>query len=144
MPKRYLLALVTALVLPPSAGVTDPVTMTGTILLGNPRSYHEGGITEIVAPCEPEHWANGIDGVWFAIGEHQGKDARLRATDANAALQDLDAWFYSDGCWALPYSEMYQGGAGEEELGVVPEEAEFVVVDLFWGANAAFELTILN
>ena len=156
MKKMLAAALVLAAVatVPASAGHgTGDFVATGTILVGNAGTRAIGGVTEIGSPCMgsidqdvPDGVFNGVDGVWIQLpAGAAGHEATLTADEPN----DVDAWFYTDGCALLTSStpDAYSMTTtdpepnGNEE-GVIPEGAGWVAIDLYVGAAASFTFTI--
>lgn len=165
---RHLLVLAAILgaAVPASASGDTLFEGEGTILAPNPSSRTVLGITETAYGChespdpdvpnEVAAVANGLDGVWLHLGEDVVDAARLwgkPATLVSAALgpvpNDVDAWFFDSGCAlikpaAVPGAyDMATDGAGPE-TGSIPSGAEWVVVDLYAGANASFTLTVTD
>jgi hypothetical protein len=155
--KRGLLAvLVMAAVAVPAAAEhssTDFVA-TGLILVGDPVTRVQGGVSEIGSPClgsfdpeVPEGAAQGVDGFWIQLPEGAaGHSATLTAADPN----DVDAWFYTEDCsligptadenaYSMATTDPEPNG---NEEGTIPEIASWVAVDLYVGAAAEFTFTI--
>lgn len=140
----------------PATAEHGQFTVTETVTVGNPGVVTYGlwtpaHITNQFARCDPDSDLNGLDGVWYDIDGFGGHQATL--------TMDPDSLFevhwYDESCRFT-----YTGGldspwlcaglcvSGDpRELGktvtaVVPEDARFAIVDLYYGANAAFTLTI--
>jgi hypothetical protein len=129
--------LVLSLSLP--AGADHAVfTRTDTVTVGNPASAEVGGVTEIVAPCDPAAPENGLDGIWYDI---QGFEAHT-ATLTMGANADFDGWFYDASCTYIVDSSLAHGFFGTTETAPVPAGAAYIIVDLYAGANETFTLTI--
>lgn len=156
--KKILLTAVTAMIalsmLPASATHGESFVATGTIAVADPASRQYGGVTEQGSPClgsiDPDVPAGifqGVDAVWVALPlESEGHAATLTSTAPN----DVDAWFYDEGCTLIKpaadpnaYSMATTDPApnGDEE-GIIPVGAAWVAVDLYVGAAAPFTLTI--
>jgi hypothetical protein len=127
---------------------------TGTILIGDPGTRVIGGVTEQGSPClgsidpdVPAGLAQGVDGFWIALPEGSGGHA---ATLTSTAPNDVDAWFYDEGCgliqpaadpnaYSMATTDPVPNG---DEAGTIPANAAFVAVDLYVGAAAPFTFTI--
>jgi len=145
MNKLIAACLTACIVAGPSLARAETIRHTGTIQVGHPVTYIFGGVTENLAACNPNHARNGFDGRWYAIPpEKINAEVTLRATDANADLQDLDAWFYTKDCDYIDDESLGSEGMGATERGFVPDDAAFVIVTLFTGYQAAFELLLLE
>lgn len=130
----------------PSFAHAAPTVLTGSALVGNTATYSGApGVTEALAACSPDDADfNGIDGQWFSVADYAGMSATLRATDGNASVQDVDAYFYTASCDYIDDMAFAQNLPGDPEAGVIPSDAGFVCVDLSVGANATFELSIAD
>lgn len=145
MKKMLLLAIaaVTALsMVPAHASFSE----SGTIAVANPASRVLGGATEITNPCgapDPDLGSlQGVDGYWITLPEGA---AGLTATLTANAPNDVDAWFYDEGCGLMPspYPMATTDPAPNgDEQGVIPDGAFYVVIDLYAGANATFTFSI--
>ena len=171
MNKLALLALAAAAATAVPAHAAEPlVSVSGTILLGNPITRETGGVTETVSPCDGSvdaevapYTAQGIDGYTIdllgaeqdfeALAQLWGKRATLTATRTipeNPAPvgtgNDVDAWFYADGCSLIKPSAdpgaYHMATVGSAESGVIPNGTRFVVIDLYRGVNAPFTFKI--
>jgi hypothetical protein len=59
--------------------------------------------------------------------------------DANS---DFDAYWYDANCDWIDDAGMAQGFVGATETAPVPDNAKWVIVDYFFGANGTFTLKI--
>lgn len=107
---------------------------TGTVTAGSLLVH----VTETVAPCDEESSFNGVDGHWYDIEGFGGHNATL-TMDAEA---DFDAFWYDESCDLIDDNGMAQKDLGETERALVPNGANFVIVNLFVGANATFTLKL--
>lgn len=130
--------LVLLLALPLAAAAPEPVTHEGLLLLGHPTTGFVGGVTEILAPCDPASPLNGLDGAWFGIAGLAGQPFLL-TTDLTL---DGDLWFYRADCGFIPTAVgAHLSVLGSPEQGLVPAGAAFVIVDGNHGAGH-FTLTL--
>lgn len=113
-------------------------TIIGTAQIGNPASTNTIGIVEALAPCNAADDMNGLDGVWLEVSVHAGRNAVLAMT----TLNDFDLRFYDAECAPIDYAVMGEQGMGQPEVGTIPAEAAFVIVNHFSGHEGRFELTI--
>ena len=130
--------LVLSIAAPATAGHGPQFTATGTVLVGDPASAVIGGVTENVAPCDPGSAANGVDGIWYDI---QGFGVHT-ATLTMDSTADFDIYWYDESCQFIDDVTMAANFVGETEMGTVPFDARYAVVDLFIGGAATFNLTI--
>ncbi|MFP5224901.1 MAG: hypothetical protein ACLGH3_05010 [Actinomycetota bacterium] len=136
----------------------------GTILVGNPLTRETGGVAEIGESCGesidpdiPTGTFDGTDGRWLFLGDDPtdlwGHRATLTANrtipDTPAPVgtgNDVDAWFYDTGCGLIrPVDDpnaYHMATVGSNEQGIIPQGAQWVVVDLYRGVAAEFEFTI--
>lgn len=148
--KKFLLLVATVSMLAALPSQADPFfTATGTVLAGDPATRAVGGATEQLSPCNgsidpdvPAGLAQGVDGYWIQLPEGSaGRTATLTANEPN----DVDGWFYDEGCGLMPSpytlatTDPVPNG---DEQGVIPEGAAWVVVDLYVGAAATFTFSI--
>lgn len=118
-------------------------THPGSIAVGNPATAFTGGVTEIGAACDTSSPLNGVDGVWVDITAHIGTHtATVVPTGANAAVQDLDLWFYTASCGFINVGVGAANGFGASESATIPGGTGFIIVDLFAGAAATYTLTV--
>lgn len=155
--KRLLLASVAvALAVSPAFGEHGPVefTATGTIAIAGPQTRTISGLTEIGSPClgsvdpeVPNGTFQGVDGFWVELPiDAAGHPATLTA----GAPNDVDAWFYDEGCSLInmaadpnAYSMASTDPAPDgNESGIIPAAARWAAIDLYVGAGAAFEFKI--
>lgn len=128
-------------------------TATGTVEVGNPRHagalYYGVGIggprvTRALAPCDPTSDYNGVDGYWVDIEGFGGHEATL-TMDPDA---QFDIAFRNETCTWTGVPKPWPGPIvlplrlGETVTVTVPEDARYAIVDLFYGADATFTLTI--
>lgn len=173
MKKLSLLAVAAAAAAAIPAQAADPIlTVEATILIGNPATRETGGVTEYASPCDgsidpevPPYAAQGVDGYTIDLLGEDGDYAALEALWGNAATltanrtlpdtpapvgtgNDVDAWFYGDGCTLIKPSNdpqaYHMATVGSLESGVIPSGTRFVVVDLARGANATFTFKIFG
>lgn len=117
-----------------------PVTLVeGEIAVGNPMGAIGGGISEIVADCDPGAPAQGIDGITFAVpAAARGKVATL-STSGPAGI-DVDVYWYDANCRPDFGASMTRRGTGNE-TGTIPVDTVVGVVDLIVGARAHVKVT---
>lgn len=131
-------------------------TATDTVMVGNPGVVTYGlwtpaHITNQFARCDPESDLNGLDGVWYDIAGFGGHTATL-TMDPHALFEvhwydercrftytgGLDSpWLCAGVCVSGDPREL-----GKTVTAVVPDDARFAIVDLYYGADATFTLTI--
>jgi hypothetical protein len=110
------------------------------ILIGNPMGASFGGVSELVAFCDPDAPAQGVDGITFAVPPAaRGKSVSLTTT--GAAGLDADVYWYDQQCRAIGTGSLDQRGTGNE-TGTVPSNAHSGVVDLIAGAQAHVRLVV--
>ena len=152
MRKVLLAAIAAATALSMAPASANTFEESGTILVANPVSRLFGGVSEIGSPCNgsppeapevPPGTFQGVDGFWIELPADSGG---MTATLTAAAPNDVDGWFYDEGCNLMPSpyplatTNPIPNG---NEQGVIPEGAAWVAVDLYTGANATFTFTIL-
>lgn len=115
------------------------VLVEGDITLGNPFGGVGGGISEIVADCDPDAPAQGVDGITFEVpGAARGKLATLDSSGPGAF--DVDVYWYDANC--RPRDEAMNERGKADETGTVPLDAVIGVVDLVAGANAHVKVSV--
>lgn len=139
--RKGLFALVALGLLAPAglAHAETRVLVEDDLLVGNPLGAIGGGVSEIVADCDPDAQLQGIDGVTFAIpAAARGKAATLTSTGAGAL--DVDVYWYDERCRPDLDASFTRRGTGNE-TGTIPADAVVGVVDLIAGANAHVKVT---
>jgi hypothetical protein len=112
---------------------------SGHIDVGNPTTgVGAPGVTELLDACIVDGDFAGVDGQWFAVGA--GKAITVDLGGGATGAEDLDVYFYDSTCGYIADSSMATGGTSES--GTSPAGTAFMVVDLFSGADASFEVTI--
>ena len=126
----------------PPAPVTRTVTLeeSGTIMVPAPTSALLFGITEgeFVQTCAMPA-SQGVDGHVLELPEDfRLGTAQIEVLGADmTGAYDLDVYFYDASCALMGD---YSLTAGTDESGAIAPGASWVVVDLFVGANATFDL----
>lgn len=138
----------------PATAEHGQFTVTETVRVGNPGVVTYGlwtpaHITNQFARCDPESDLNGLDGVWYDIEGFGGNQATLtmdpdslfevhwydESCTYTGALES--PWLCVAVCLTEDPREM-----GETVTATVPEDARYAIVDLYYGADATFTLTI--
>lgn len=139
--KRILLALAILAVFGGTAHAehgTRDFVYEGHVLIGDGAGY-VAIVTELAIGCEPDGAWQGIDSVLIELPE--GSAGHLATVEfADDGLTDFDAYFVDAECQILGDESMVTGD--NPEVGIVPEGAVWVEVDLFLGVNADFKLVI--
>lgn len=138
----------------PATAEHGQFTVTETVTVGNPNVVTYGlwtpaHITNQFARCDPESDLNGLDGVWYDIAGFAGHQASLTMDpDSLFEVHWYDAsctytgavespWLCVAVCLPEDPREM-----GETVTATVPDDARYAIVDLYYGVDATFTLTI--
>lgn len=140
----------------PAAAEHGEFTATEAVMVGNPGVVTYGlwtpaHITNQFARCDPDSELNGLDGIWYDIDGFGGHTATL-TMDPDALFKvhwyDESCKFTYTGdlespwlCVGVCVSEDPRD-LGKTVTGAVPEDARYAIVDLYYGADATFTLTI--
>lgn len=146
-------ALAPLAIMAPAEAEHDVFTATGTISTGNPRHagaiyYGVGGpptrVTYTQARCDPASEYNGVDGYWVQVSGFDGHTATVTGEpDAQ-----LDITFVTPECeWngplkAWPGPVVSPTRLGEQVTFDVPAYTGWVLVDLYYGYDEPFTLTV--
>jgi hypothetical protein len=140
MGARWWLALAVLAIPAMGDAATPMVLVEDDILLGNPGGAIGGGLSEIIADCDPSAGSQGIDGITFAVPTiARGELATLTTT--GAAGIDADVYWYDANCRPDFEASMDRRGTGNE-TGIIPLDTVVGVVDLIVGANAHVKVTV--
>lgn len=140
----------------PAAAEHGRFTVTDTVKVGNPGVVTYGlwtpaHITNQFARCDPDSELNELDGVWYDIDGFGGHTATL--------TMDPDSLFkvhwYDESCTYTYTGDLERPWLcvglcvsgdprelGETVTAEVPADARYAIVDLYYGADATFTLTI--
>lgn len=130
----------------PPAPVTRTITFeeSGSMSIPGPTGSVLSGLTEgeftVVNECASMPMSQGLDGYVVELpAEFQLGTATLQVLGADATgMYDMDAYFYDAACGLMDGVSLTEGA---DPAGGVPAGAKWVMVDLFVGANATFDLT---
>ncbi len=127
----------------PPAPVTITFEESGSMTIPGPTGAAYKGLTEgeftLVNTCASMPASQGLDGYVIELpAEFRLGTASLQVTGADATgFYDMDAYFYDAGCSLMQGVSLLEGS---DPAGSVPPGATWVVVDLFVGAEATFDL----
>lgn len=143
MKRSIALAALAVAALSPSAGRASH-TQTGSAAVPNPNGAVLWGVTERGALCDPASPLNGVDGKWYPVPSAHIR-ARVTPTGPNAAVQDLNIYWYvkgADGSCTLiaAFSGAGLGNLGVSEASLIPGGATHMIVDLIIGGAATWNV----
>lgn len=139
MRKGWIAVLFVALVTPARAATL--VLVEGDITIGNPLGAIGGGVSEIIADCEPDARGQGIDGITFEVpAVARGEVATLTVTGLGGI--DADVYWYDARCRPDGEASFTRRGPGNES-GPIPLDTVIGVVDLIVGANAHVKVSVV-
>ena len=112
--------------------IPDPHAQ-GLVKVNNPAVNQVPGITEtaLEQTCDPETPANGLDGLIVPIpADKRDGNHIIRSTGSADGPYDLNVYFYTEGCVFISGASH---NTGPNEMGPIPEEGAFAVIDLVTG-----------
>lgn len=125
----------------------DSIVLDGSIQVG---TLGVGALTRADA-CNPGSADQGVDGHWFAVAdidEVQSIDGFDAVLTVGEPYNDADVFFFDVDCNEIAYDDMAQNfitvpGVGENgEVGVVPADTAFILVEGYFGLQMTFRLTL--
>jgi len=138
MRKGWFVLLVFALVTPARAATL--VLVEGDITIGNPLGAIGGGVSEIIADCDPDAPGQGFDGITFEVpAAARGQVATLTSTGPGAI--DVDVYWYDANCRPDTSASFRRRGVANES-GPIPSDTVIGVVDLIVGADAHVKVSV--
>jgi hypothetical protein len=113
--------------------IPDPHAQ-GLVKVNNPAVTTVPGITEtaLEQTCDPETPANGVDGLIVPIPADKRDGTHMfRAVGSADGPYDLNVYWYTEACTFLGGASL--NSTEPDELGSIPEEAAYGVIDLVTG-----------
>lgn len=128
----------------------EPIVLEGAIQIG---TVGEVGLTRSDA-CNTESADQGFDGYWLSVADDIQEVESVDGFDAVLTVgepyNDADVFFFDVDCIEIAYDDMAQNFIaadppafeGNAEMGVVPTDTAFILVEGFFGLQMSFALTL--